>query len=149
PDISYSLGTPNGQGTNAALDLQVEPGNSHTVAFATGPLTFFFLTRVEVFDDAIQRPNGFFTSADSIQWSADGTTLFGADPFGLNCIVMAVDSNGVTSKVNFVGQFTDSTRVRFEPVTGFIYGNDGHVVNPANGAVVGSYAVAAAPTNLV
>ena len=53
---------------------------------------------------------------------------------------MAVDANGVTGLHDFF-PFTQSTRVHFNAATGFAYGNDGHVADPATGTVVGSFAV--------
>lgn len=141
PDISYSLGTTNQFGPAAALDLQVAPGAAHTAAFATGSATSSFVQDgVVVFDDATQRTNRAFTAASSIQWGAGNTTLLGADSFGSDLLVMAVDANGVTGLHDFFS-FTQSTRVHFSAATGFAYGNDGHVADPATGTVVGSFAV--------
>jgi hypothetical protein len=150
PDISYSLGTPNQFGPAAALDLQVAPGAAHTAAFATGSATTSFVQDgVVVFDDATQRTNRAFTQASSIQWGAGNTTLLGADSFGSDLLVMAVDANGVTGLHDFFS-FTQSTRVHFNAATGFAYGNDGHVADPATGTVVGSYAVGSpSATNLM
>src|SRR6202023_2921422 len=106
PDISYSLGTPNQLGPVAALDLQVAPGAAHTAAFAT------VQDGVVVFDDAVARTNRAGTLASSIQWGAGNTTLLGADSFGSDLLVMAVDANGVTPLHDFF-PFTQSTRVHF------------------------------------
>jgi len=146
PDINYSLGT----GVAAALDLQVEPGAAHTAAFVTGAPTSPFPTDgTVVFDDATQRTNRAFTEASSIQWGAAKTTLLGADAFGRDLLIMAVDANGVTGKSDFF-PFTNATRIRFNPATGLVYGNDGHVVDPATGMVQGSYAVGSfASSNLM
>jgi IPT/TIG domain len=141
PDINYSLGTPTQFGPAAALDLQVEPGAAHTAAFATGSATSSFFTQgVVVFDDAVARTNRAGTLASSIQWGAGNTTLLGADSFGSDLLVMPVDTNGVTALHDFF-PFTQSTRVHFNAATGFAYGNDGHVADPATGTVVGSFAV--------
>jgi hypothetical protein len=150
PDISYSLGTPNQFGPAAALDLQVAPGAAHTAAFATGSVTASFeQDGVVIFDDATQRTNRAFTAASSIQWGAGNTTLLGADSFGSDLLVMAVDANGVTGLHDFF-PFTQSTRVHFNAATGFAYGNDGHVADPATGTVVGSFAVGSpSATNLM
>jgi hypothetical protein len=150
PDISYSLGTPSQFGPVAALDLQVAPGAAHTAAFATGSATASFIQDgVVIFDDAVQRTNRAFTQASSIQWGAGNTALLGADSFGSDLLVMAVDANGVTGLHDFF-PFTQSTRVHFNAATGFAYGNDGHVVDPATGTVVGSFVVAPpSATNLM
>ena len=141
PDINYSLGNTTQFGPAAALDLQVEPGAAHTAAFATGSATSSFFTQgVVVFDDAVARTNRAGTLASSIQWGVGNTTLLGADSFGTDLVVMAVDAIGVTPLHDFF-PFTQSTRVHFNAATGFDYGKDGHVVDPATGTVVGSFAV--------
>jgi hypothetical protein len=150
PDINYSLGTPSQFGPAAAFDLQVAPGAGHTAAFATGSLTSSFITDgTVVFDDSTQRTNRAFTSASSIQWGAGNATLLGADTFGRDLLIMAVDANGVTGKSDFF-PFTNTTRIRFNSATGLVYGNDGKVVDPATGNVQGSYTVGSfAATNLM
>ena len=150
PDISYSMGTPTQFGPAGALDLQVEPGAAHTAAFAIGSITSSFFTQgVVVFDDAVARTNRAGTLASSIQWGAGNTTLLGADSFGSDLLVMPVDANGVTALHDFF-PFVSSTRVHFNATTGFAYGNDGRVVDPATGIVVGSYAVGTpSTTNLM
>jgi hypothetical protein len=104
---------------------------------------------VVIFDDATQRTNRAFTQASSIQWGAGNTTLLGADNFGSDLLVMPVDANGVTALHDFF-PFAFSTRVHFNAATGFAYGNDGHVADPATGTVVGSFAVGSpSATNLM
>jgi hypothetical protein len=140
PDIHYSLGNPNQLGPAAAIDLQVAPNSSHTVAYATGGSTpFFFTDGVVVFDDAVQRINRTFTEPSSLQWQ-NPSTLLGSDATGNGLDIMGVDASGVTALPAFF-PFAFSAHIRFSPATGFVYGNDGRVVNPATGVVVGSYAV--------
>jgi hypothetical protein len=149
PDLNYSLGTPNSFGPPTAIDLQVAPNSSHTVAYATGVLTpFFFTDGVVVFDDATPRTNRAFTQPSSLQWQ-DPSTLLGSDGFSNGLLVMGVDANGVIGLHDFFS-FAFSTRIRFSPATGFVYGNDGRVVDPATGIVLGSYAVGTpSTTNLM
>jgi hypothetical protein len=149
PDINYSLGTPNSFGPPTAIDLQASPNSSHTVAYATGGLTpFFFTDGVVVFDDATPRANRAFTQPSSLQWQ-DPSTLLGSDGFSSGLLVMGVDANGVTGLHDFFS-FAFSTRIHFNPATGFVYGNDGRVVDPATGIVLGSYAVGTlSTTNLM
>jgi hypothetical protein len=150
PDLDYSLGNPNRFGPATAIDLQVAPNSSHTVAYATGALTpFFFTDGVVVFDDATPRTNRAFTQPSSLQWQ-DASTLLGSDGFSSGLLVMGVDINGVTALHDFFSSFAFSTRIRFSPATGFVYGNDGRVVDPATGIVLGSYAVGTpSTTNLM
>ncbi|HEY4678380.1 MAG TPA: hypothetical protein VIJ01_14535, partial [Candidatus Angelobacter sp.] len=68
------------------------------------------------------------------------TTLLGADSFGSDLLIMAVDANGVTGLHDFF-PFSQSNRVHFNAATGLAYGNDGHVADSATGTVVGSFAV--------
>jgi hypothetical protein len=140
PDINYSLGTPNSFGPPTAIDLQVAPNSSHTVAYATGVLTpFFFTDGVAVFDDATPRTNRAGTQPSSLQWQ-DPSTLLGSDGFSSSLLVMGVDANGVTALHQFF-PFAFTTHIRFSPATGLVYGNDGRVADPATGIVLGSYAV--------
>jgi sugar lactone lactonase YvrE len=149
PDLNYSLGNPNQFGPPTAIDFQVAPNSSHTVAYATGTLTpFFFTDGVVVFDDATPRTNRAFTQPSSLQWQ-DASTLLGSDGFSSGLLVMGVDANGVTTLHDFFS-FVFSTHIRFSPATGFVYGNDGRVVDPATGIVLGSYAVGTpSTTNLM
>ena len=119
------------------------------MAYATGTLTpFFFTDGVVVFDDATPRTNRAFTQPSSLQWQ-DASTLLGSDAFSSGLLVMGVDANGVTGLHDFFS-FAFSTRIRFSPATGFVYGNDGRVVDPATGIVLGSYAVGTlSTTNLM
>jgi hypothetical protein len=146
PDINYSLGNPNQFGPAAAIDLQVVPNSSHTVAYATGGLTpFVFTDGVVVFDDAVQRPNRFFTDPTSLQWQ-DPSTLLGSDGFDGGLTIMGVDASGVNASRAFF-PFAFSTHIHFSPATGHVYGNDGRVVDPATGTVLGSYAVGTLSTS--
>jgi hypothetical protein len=149
PDINYSLGNPNQFGPATAIDLQVAPNSGHTVAYSTGVLTpFFFTDGVLVFDDATQRVNRAFTQPTSLQWQ-DAGTLLGSDSFS-GLLVMGVDVNGVTPLHGFFSAFSFSTRIHFSPATGFVYGTDGRVVDPATGTALGSYAVGTlSTTNLM
>jgi trimeric autotransporter adhesin len=141
PDLGYSLGTSGQFGPAGALDLQVQPGTAHTAAFATGSATASFVVPegVVIFDDATERTNR-GPGASSIQWGAGNTTLLGADSSGNDLLVMPMDANGVTGLHDFFS-FAFSTRVHFNAATGLAYGNDGHVVDPATGTVVGSFAM--------
>jgi hypothetical protein len=140
PDVNYSLGNPNSFGPPTAIDLQVAPNSSHTVAYATGVLTPFFSTNgVVVFDDATPRTNRAGTEPSSLQWH-DPSTLLGSDGFSSSLLVMGVDANGVTALRQFF-PFTLTKHIHFSPATGLVYADDGHVADPATGTVVGSYAV--------
>lgn len=91
------------------------------------------------------RPNRFFTETTSLQWQ-DPSTLLGSDAFGGGLTIMGGDANGVTPLHDFFS-FAFSTHIHFSPTTGFVYGNDGHVVDPATGIVLGSYAVGTLSTS--
>jgi len=147
PDISYSLGTPNASAPPRALDVQVAPGLPHTVAYATGSL-FGNTDGVVVFDDVAQRPARAFTPASSIQWSNGPANLLGTENSGADLLEMAVDGSGVTAKQDFPGVFPSISfpqNNRIVVVQGKVYGNDGNVVDPATGTVVGSFALGPLP----
>ncbi len=140
PDLDYPLGGPHQSGPLMAIDLQVAPNSSHTVAYSTGTSGPFPLSDgVVVFDDATPRTNHAFNEPSSLQWQ-DANTLLGSDGSSTGLLVMGVDANGVTGLHDFFS-FAFSTRIHFSPATGFVYGNDGRVLDPATGTVVGSFAV--------
>jgi trimeric autotransporter adhesin len=149
PDLDYPLGGPHQSGPLTAIDLQVAPNSSHTAAYSTGTLGAFPLSDgVVVFDDATPRTNHGFSQPSSLQWQ-NANTLLGSDGSSTGLVVMGVDANGVTGLNDFFS-FAFSTRIRFSPATGFVYGNDGRVVAPATGIVLGSYAVGTlSATNLM
>ncbi len=154
PDISFPLGS-NIFGPMTALDIQVAPGAPHTTALTlaspgVSPSADF---GIEIMDDATARPTiakGFGPGGgggvlyDSLQWGANATQLFAGnnEDTGFDFYTLAVDATGVVLTHDFPGVLPAfGQRIHFEPVTGFIYSDQGQVVNPATGAPVGSFTI--------
>jgi len=143
PDINYLLGAGRYPfGPYFAQDLQVEPGLPHTTAVSRGPAGGYGALDMAIFDDATQRPtvanNG---SYDSDQWGSNEKiyainnvdTLF-------DFYVLTADSNGVSQTHDYPNEITEFyERIHYDSGTGYVYADDGYVINPANGQHVGQF----------
>jgi len=149
PDISYSLGDYETGDPYFALDIQVEPGVPGTSAVSKGanvdPASQGGIT---IYDDSMARPNSsvgcgvpYGQCVDSIQWSPDGTQIYGAnsDTTSFDFYTFAVSSSGVTLDQDYPSVFWNPPgRIQYDPSNGLVYSNDGfHVVNPATGLPAG------------
>jgi hypothetical protein len=143
PDITIAL--PNfapGIG-EAALSLQAAPVSPHTVAVLVGvPSDEPPAMDTVIYDDATQRPTTADSFAfDSIQWGADDTQLYSEDFIDLdNFTTMSVNASGATI-VNsypdvYLGPFVG--RGHYDAQTGYVFADNGFVVNPVTGDIVGS-----------
>jgi len=156
-DISYPLGTaPFGGGPYYALDLQVAPGLPHTtaVSLAVSGSSPAAQGGITIFDDATARPTtakGFGPGGggavlyDSLQWGSDATALFAAnyESTGFDFYTLSVNASGVTLVKDYPSTFTSFINaIHFDAGTKLIYSNDGKVVDPATGSLVGTFGVA-------
>ena len=149
PDISIPLGSDENLGLYYAMDLEVEPGQSNTIAVARGiPATRSIVQAqggVAIYDGAVQRPsivspNTQSTNVllDTIQWGAGNTTIYGAnnETDSADFYQLAVASSGVTLTAEYAGYFPlENLRIHFDPTSQLIYGDDGLIVNPVGSAV--------------
>jgi hypothetical protein len=148
-DVSYPLGSDPFFGPYFSLDLQAAPGAPHTSAVSRGirGSSPSALGGIEIFDDATPRPviaKGFGPGGgggviyDSLQWGANASSLFAAnlEDSGADFYKLAVDANGVslTQDIQSIG----SGRLRRDPGTNLIYGENGRVVDQ-NGLAVGVF----------
>jgi hypothetical protein len=145
PDISISLGSDPSLGPYYAMDLQVEPGESNTIAVARGISAKHSIIQaqggVAIYDGAVQRPLTVTPTTqsgdvllDTIQWGSDAATLYAAnnETYSGDFYQLSVSSSGVTLTGDYVDYFPlDNLRIHFDPTTKLIYGDDGLVVNPA------------------
>jgi hypothetical protein len=148
-DLNYSLGTASG-GPFYALDLQVAPGAPHTtaVSLAVSSSSPAAQGGVTIFDDATARPTttpGFGGTGhlfDTLQWGSDATALFAAnyEDDGFDFYTLSVNSRGVTLVNDYLHTFISfPNRIHYDPGTKLVYANDGTIVNPTTGAVVGTF----------
>jgi hypothetical protein len=154
PDISIPLGADPFFGPYYALDLQVAPGAPHTTAVSLGGSDVIprAIGGIAIFDDATARPTkaaGFGPSGetyDGIVWGSSAAALFAFDneDDSLAFYVLSVDSAGVTLTHDYPNAFSRLGRsIHYDPGTGFVYGDDGSILNPANGQSLGTFALRA------
>jgi trimeric autotransporter adhesin len=150
-DTSYLLGSNSVYGPYFAWDLQVAPGLPHTTAIARSVFSagdtaseWDVWGGLAIYDDAIKRPtvaNGSGNIYSSIQWASDATIYAnnGWDS-SFDLYDLAVSSNGVVQTKDYLNVFTQFyISIHYDAGTGFIYGDDGTVVNPTNGQNIGSF----------
>ena len=143
PDIGYSLGArPYPFGPNVAKGLQVAPGLPHTSSVSRGPALAFAALDMAIFDDGTQRPwvapEGTY---DSPQWGAGGK-IYAVDNWDTNFdfFVLAVGSGGVSLSHDYSNEISEFyERIHYDSGTGYVYADDGTVINPANGQHVGQF----------
>ncbi len=151
-DIAISLGS------WYAIDVEVAPGAAHTIAVLRGTLGISPPDQggVAIYDDSVQRPTTVagqesspYAEIDSLQWGADTTALYGENDGGTSDLdVMTVDSGGVKLANDYSQAFATSlgenpfvlnAKLHYAATTGYVYSDDGQVVNPSDGTVVGSF----------
>jgi hypothetical protein len=144
---TVSIGSNPASGPYYAMDLQISPLDFNTIAVARGiPLVSKPATvaqgGVAIYDGTTQRPNIVTPASlpippllDTIQWSVDGSTIYAANNENAsgNLYELAVSPNGVTlaSADDHPGLFTiPNPYIHLDPINGFIYGDDGLIVDP-------------------
>ena len=150
PDIEWPVGAdssdPNGPPLIAA-DMRVQPGAAHTLAVLRGGFSAItpIGSDVAVFDDATIRPafvDVIGPSANAIEWKADGSALFGQDALSSEraLYTFAVNSTGVTISNTYGGAFRQSgIHLHSDAQTGYLYSDNGEVVDPSTGLPRGNY----------
>lgn len=150
-DTSYLLGAQKTYGPYFPWDLEVAPGLPHTTAVARAvwfPLDpaneWDVYGGIAVYDDATERPTVANTPGpdyDSVQWASD-TTIYANDAWdsAFNLYTLTVSSSGVAQTNDYQNEFSEFyMHIHYDNGTGYVYGDDGTVVNPANGQHVGSF----------
>jgi hypothetical protein len=154
PDIQWSLGENYLGNPLLAGDTQVQPGSPHTLAVSFGE---YGSGSVAIFDDSVQRPlvadnAAYGILGNSLQWKADGselycapTEIFDSPYYGggsdNSLETMPVTSAGVGAVTTYPASFrAQGGRLHLDAATGYVYGDWGEVLNPANGTPIGNYA---------
>jgi trimeric autotransporter adhesin len=150
-DTGYLLGSDSFLGPYFPWDLKVAPGLSHTTAVARAvwfpfdPLQQWDVDGgIAIYDDARERSivaNNPPPPYDSIQWASD-TTIYANDAWttGFDLYALTVSSSGVVQTNDYQNEFSELyMSIHYDSGTGFVYGDDGTVVNPANGQRIGSF----------
>jgi hypothetical protein len=149
PDTRY-LGY-DSDGTHVAVDLQVAPGAPQTTAIILGnPYKLPEDTGgTAIFDGDTQRPSvlGWISqSLNFLQWGVSASTLYGVDnsDTSLSFVSMNINSSGISGDTPYDNAFHNAYNddIHFDPGTGYIYNDDGEVIDPTNASHVGSYSAA-------
>jgi trimeric autotransporter adhesin len=138
-------GITSSDGPYYALDLQAAPGSPQTTAvilanFDLGPSS----ASVAVYDGSTPRSNqlqsGFY-SFESLQWANSGASIYDVDQSSpQSFLVLGVSASGVVLDQHYDSLFDNySNSIHYDPGTGMIYTDQGQVVDPSNGTVVGSF----------
>ncbi len=133
-----------------AMDLQVSPTDSGTIAVLTGlgsaPYSNTTLSYLFIFDNSTARP----TSGNpppfpnSIQWNSSATQIFGCDENN-DLWVIPVSSSGAGPDQNYSG--AGMCRLHYLASTGYLYSDSGTVVDPSSGKSVSNYPLLAVGGN--
>jgi hypothetical protein len=154
PDIGISLGSDANLGRFYAMDIEVDPVDSNTIAVARGIPADVSIVQaqggVAVYDGTVQRPKVVSPSTqagdvliDTIQWSSDGTRLYAAnnENFEANFYQLAVAASGVTLSGDHPGVFpVQNLRIHYDEANQLLYGDDGLAINPTSAAQAGNFA---------
>lgn len=155
PDISVFLGSYNMYEPYSVMDVEAQPGSSHTAAVVVGEVNAVppvEIGGISIYDDATARAVSVSGDPidqgpgpiDAIAWNADGTSLYGDNTQSSpndDLYSLSVDSGGVqiAEDAKIQGMTSAFGEPRFDPATGYVYGDTGLVINPMNGTVVGSF----------
>jgi hypothetical protein len=151
--ITITFGSDATYGPYFAMDLQISPISTSTIAVARGNLNSptVALGGVAIYDGTVQRPQTVSPSTqstsvllDTIQWSANGNTIYAANNENAtgDLYELTVAPNGVSlaSGNDHPGVFTiPNLYIHLDGTSGTLYGDDGLVVNPAKATVTGDF----------
>ncbi len=141
---SYYGSSTSFSGPYFALDLEPAPGAPQTLA-----LTLAYpgsgspsSAAVRIYDGTTPRPNDLQSMAysySSLQWAGNSSMLYAIDQ-GEDFLVLGVGSSGATLSQRYNSILSrDSLHIHYDAGTGLIYVDDGQVVSPSSGTVVGSF----------
>lgn len=150
-DTSLNLQLPDyDQGHQAAFAIAVAPGHPHEIATVMVQYHAFafstsFTGGTAIYDDAVERPtvlsSNVFDSA--LEWGEDASTLYGADgeSTGSDLFALSVNSSGVSLHADYRALLPSSRfgRIHYDPNSKYLYADDGRVVDPSTGNVIGAF----------
>jgi hypothetical protein len=152
PALQSDIDIPVGSGSSGpytAIDLAVQPGSPYSVAVARGIKTSLprVVGGIFIYDNAAARPQsvpGFTTgigSIDSLLWNPNGQSLYGIGTTnGSAFYSMSATSAGLQLQTQTsVAGSSLSNNLHFDSTTGNLYSDSGKVIDPATGAVIGSF----------
>jgi trimeric autotransporter adhesin len=146
PDLKYSLGADSYFGPYFAVDLGVAPALPHTTAVSRGAFNVspYALGGMAIYDDTTKRSKVAHTPGplyDFFQWGSD-TNIYAinSEISSFDFYVLTVSSSGVAQSKDYQSKFADFyVRMHYDSGTHLVYTDDGYVINPANGQLVGGF----------
>jgi hypothetical protein len=153
PDISIPIGSDPNLGKYYAMDIEIDPVQSNTIAVARGVSPAISIVQaqggVAIYDDATQRPAVVTPTTqasdvllDTIQWSPDGTKIWAAnnENYQANFYILVVSANGVALSSDHPGFFPiPNLRIHYDSTTSLLYGDDGIAVDPVSATQAGNF----------
>jgi hypothetical protein len=143
-DITISLGTDASHQPYYAAALEVSPASANTIAVSQAVASNQAST-VVVYDGPAARAStvsslgGYLEPIDSLAWKASGSDLYATlNPVNAdNVYVLSVNAGGVqlaqTDQLNSGADVFELGRIRYSPLTGYLYADDGAVIDRAPG----------------
>jgi hypothetical protein len=154
-DITIPMGADPTPGPYIALDVEAAPNADGTVAVVRGTptITQQALGGVVIYDNATARPNILCTYIqsncsdsigellDTIQWNSDASEMFAAnsDGTGYDFFTLPVTSSGFGKITDWGGLVVGGASIHYDKTTGYVFDDNGNVVNPANGTLIGKF----------
>lgn len=158
---TIQLGSDPVDGPFYAMDLQAAPNADGTVTVVRA--TPYYSPEEEggvvIYDSGTARANvicGWIQSGcpnlnhllmDSIQWKSDGTEMFASnnESSGFDFYTALVDTSGFGTVTDYAGLAMANgigyfSRIHYDATTGYVYGDDGAIIDPSNGTRVGTFA---------
>jgi hypothetical protein len=152
---AIALGSDPLWGPYFAMDVEASPVADGTVAVVRGEVNLDPMEEggVVIYDNGVARPDalcGFAQDGcnsdagllDSIQWNSDGTEMYAAnyEDTGFNFYTVPVTSSGFGTATSYPGDFdTFYGSIHYDATTQLVYDDDGTIVDPSNGTVVGAF----------
>jgi hypothetical protein len=153
PDITIPLGSDPNLGAYYAMDLQVDPVQSNTIAVARGVSSSVSIIQaqggVAVYDGAVQRPSVVTPTTqsddvllDTIQWATNGNSIYAAnnENYEGDFYQLGVTGAGVTLLGDTLNLFpTPNLKIHFDSTNQLLYGDDGLVINPVTATTAANF----------
>ena len=142
---TWGLGGDAFMGPYMAMDLQPAPDTASTTAISIGTPDFIAQNRgLVVFDNAVARQRRLSDSNlyDTLQWGLTDSILYAGnnESSGFDFYTLGVDAAGATLLRIDPGLMASvSRRIHFDRATGYLYCDNGYVIDPATGGHVGQY----------
>jgi len=154
--LTIDLGSDQYDGPFYAMSLQAAPNSDSLVAVVRGTPEYSPEEEggVVIYNNGSALPNvlcgwiqydcpnpntGLY---DSIQWNSAGTQMFAAnnEDTAFDFYTIQVTSSGFGTVTDYPGDFSCfGCLIHYDATTGYVYDDDGQVVNPSNGEVVGAF----------